>query len=147
MKQQKKTQIPLVANRHISQFAPKEYKKHIESLYEDCPLRKEKREANLPKVIFKWTKTGNPSILISKREPKYLTEAEFQMLTEAHKLPKNILFLYLKKRQIELRPGAECRVTPASLSAVRPDVVPKAPKPKAKKKAAKKKGKKNANKS
>ena len=132
--------IPLISKKHIGQFSPKEYKAHIESLYEDCPIRQAKREAELPSVIFKWTSIGNPSLLVQKRDPKYITNAEFDLIASAQNLPKNILFLYLKKRQIDLRAGEECRVTKESLTAVRPDVPP----PKPKKKRAKKKGKKNA---
>ena len=131
--------IPLISGKHIGEFSPIEYKRHIESLYEDCPIRLAKREANLPKVHFKWTKTGNPSVRVTKREPQYLTNAEFDLLSATHKLPKNTLFLYLKRRQIELKAGTECRVTEESLSAVRPVVAAKAPKPKKPRKKKEKK--------
>jgi len=138
--------LPLVSGKHISQFAPIEYKRHIESLYEDCPIRQAKREANLPKVIFKYTATGKPSLLVQRREPKFLTQAEFDALCAAHQLPKNVLFLYLKKRQIELRPGTECRVTEESLTAMRPPVPTPKPKPKKARKKRAKKGSKDADK-
>lgn len=107
--------IPLISPKSIEHFTAPEYKAYIEGMYADCPVRKAKRESDAPKVTFRWTKTGKPSVLISKRKPKYLTQTEFKLLSATHKIPQNVLFLYCKGRQIEIRPGAENYLTPESL--------------------------------
>lgn len=87
--------FPLLA-RPFKEWAPEEFKAHVQSLYykpqpkKSAPKKKRLRDF---KVTVRRLKKGSLSVT-TKRDPKYVTREEYQTLAKAH--PENELFIALR---------------------------------------------------
>ena len=77
-------EIPLLAPKRLAEFSPEEYREYIKGLYfkpepkKGTPKKKSLREL---KVRAKIKKKGGLS-LVTKRDPKYITQDEFEKIAQ-----------------------------------------------------------------
>lgn len=92
-------EIPLLAPKRLQEFSPDEYKTYIEGLYfKPEPKRSVPKKKALKdfKVRAKIKKKGGLS-LVTKRNPKYITQEEFSAILTKLSLKQDELFLWLKE--------------------------------------------------
>lgn len=83
--------IPLLSGKPLSEFTPESFKAHVRSLY----LKPEKKASTKKPFIYRRTKTGKLSLKVN-RDPKWLTQAELDLITKETGIPANEVFLKVK---------------------------------------------------
>ena len=100
---------PLLAD-SVASMTAQAYYDYVTSLHK-APAQ---REASSPEereaVVLSFTKTGKPSVKVKGRKPPYVTASEFLRLSRTHGVRQNVLFLYLKKRNIKVTNGLEVKL-------------------------------------
>lgn len=98
--------IPLLSLRPFLSFSPEEFRAHVESLYVDPEIAKEKKRARMKKPQakpFTWRRNKKGTFILRvNRKPKWITPEEFDFLSIEALLPANELFLYLKEKEIKI---------------------------------------------
>lgn len=95
--------IPLLSGRPLDGFTPEEFKKHVRSLYFKEPPRPSKKKAPTSEVTWGRTKKGSLTVRVN-RTPKWITEDEMTLIAAQSETPLNELFIYLKRREIKIKP-------------------------------------------
>lgn len=101
--------VPLLSAKPLEQWAPEEYKTYVRSLYHKrTPRRATKKIKVVKTVIWSLTKKGNLSIRI-RREPKWLTREEIDLIAEESGKPANEVWLKVtaKKSGIKVSTAEE----------------------------------------
>lgn len=101
--------IPLLSKKPLYDFTPQEFKQYVKSLYhkpvpkKSAPKRKKERDK---KVTARMTKKKGLSFT-TRREPKYVTEAEMSAFAETTGTPENELFIALREKGFAVWPSHE----------------------------------------
>lgn len=91
--------IPLLSGKPLVEFTPEEYHLYIRSLYRKKEVKKVEKRLRDYVITVKRTKKGKLSV-ITKRDPKYITEEEFKSFSTL--APENELFIFLRGKGILL---------------------------------------------
>jgi hypothetical protein len=94
----------LLSSKLFIEFTPEEYHEYIKGLFKERvrkETKKKKGARKILKVTAKKKKDGSLS-LRTRRNPPYLTEGEFDLLSREHGIKKNELFLLLKEKRFIL---------------------------------------------
>lgn len=96
-------EYPLLAPFVIWSATPEQFKNHVRSLLNRPPAKSIKIKAPKPQIIYKRTAKGNLSVSI-KRDPKWITQAELELISRELKWPLNEVWL-----KVITKGGAELR--------------------------------------
>ena len=92
--------IPLLSVKAFNEFTPAEFKAHVKLLF----FKKEKKGAEIKvKKPFTWNRNKKGTLILRvNRKPKWITEEEFTQIAHESGEPLNLLFLMLKKKEVEV---------------------------------------------